>query len=222
MIVIGGLSEGAWESTWRYQTGALAFWLLMPIAGGLGGWVYYHFQARRAGTWEASPTAPVPIGQPVSAVDREFLRARYRSIMLRCLLVSLVPAFLVFSAVQMVGGTDPGGPSTGTIPTTMLLIFGVMALAPLVVVPFMRMVYGPRTVRAAVNPAAAIVSNSLGEYALWAISPLMGFFMGGTWEVFFATIALAVIGWAITFPRLSRWMQMADEQDFLAASNTVR
>jgi len=76
MFVLGAVSDGGWDSTWRQQSGALTFWLLMPVAGGLAGWVYYYLQARRAGTWEAAPTAQVPIGQPVSAVDRAFLQTR--------------------------------------------------------------------------------------------------------------------------------------------------
>lgn len=225
MMVFGALVEGGWESTWRDQSSALIFWLFMPVAGGLGGWVYYYSQARRAGTWEASPTAQVAVGEPVAVVDRDFLRARYRSIVLRCLAVSLVPGILVLSAAQMTGGTDTGGPNTGTISTAMLLVFGTLALSPLLLVPFLRFSYGPRTARTAVNPAAAIVSNSLSEYAIWALSPLMGFvifFSGGTWAIFFGSFALALIGWVATFPRLSRWMQLADEQDVLAASRVVR
>jgi hypothetical protein len=147
-------------------------------------------------------------------VDRGALRSGYRTVLLKCLALSVIPPLLV--GVTFIMASD--GPLGEDLPDTRILwIFGLMALIPLVFVPLQRFVIAPRALaKAKGNVASVIAGQASAEYATWFLSPLLGFLLvvlTGRWEWFWAALGLWVVGVVVSFPRLARLERLADQYD---------
>lgn len=146
--------------------------------------------------------------------DEATLRAHYRTLVITCVAVTAVPFILAFVAFMM-DMTAEEGRSAGTDPV-LLVVFGLLALSPLVTAPLIRRLsMRPGALAAQQNstPATAALTFWLAEYAAWEISSLLGFVgyvMTGSTVFFAACAVLSLAGFAMTFPRWSAWVDRVE------------
>ncbi len=173
--------------------------------------------------------------RPGTMIDRSSLERRYRTAVVICVAISLVPALLAFVAWLLSSPPAPDGPGSGTADPVLLIVFGVIALEPLLAVPLFRWVLTrhAQVANTAVDtpdsqalPVPAeelaillegrIATFAIAEYALWTVPPLLGFVgfaTGATWVYFIVTILFGLAGFAFSFPRWREWSRLADRYD---------
>jgi hypothetical protein len=157
-------------------------------------------------------------------VDRDQLRAQHRVAVLTCSAVTIVPLLLTFVAGLLAEPGIEGGAGSGTADPILLLVFGSLALTPLVSVPIVRRI-GLTALKSAQVTAVSLGSTlmvwKVTEFALWELCSLLGFvgfLAGASWTFLLVCVALSLIGYAFSFPRWSEWEERADEFD---ANRTV-
>lgn len=149
------------------------------------------------------------------------LMARYRTAMIICgAIVAAVPIYVAVAAVLSREGAEPTG-----APPIVVSVLGAVALATFAAAAPMRglLVRGvvakaPAGSSADIVPAA-LLTGAILSYALCEAPAILGlavFIMTGSWVYFLLFIALALVGFAMNFPRLSAWrarVELAEAAD---------
>lgn len=158
-------------------------------------------------------------------VDREQLRAQFRLAAITCAGLTIIPLLLLFVGWFMhVSPSSSGGVGSGSLPLLRLVPQVVLGCAPLVVVPVLRRLFKRQRLTAArgvpggtlASMEQMLSSQATTEFAVWEIASLNGFvafFLGASWGVFLGLVALTYLGYAVSFPRWSAWVEQADEID---------
>jgi len=147
----------------------------------------------------------------VSGSDEDVLKTQFRVLVLACAGVTAMPFALLFVSWVMMRSTEEASPQ-GADPI-LFVIFGILALSPLIAAPMLRRLSRRPDVVAAQKdptPSGIVLSFWLAEYAVWEIPSLLGFVayvMGAPALYFAACLVLSLVGYAITFPRWSGWIE---------------
>lgn len=158
-------------------------------------------------------------------VDGVKLKEQYRMAVISCLAVTVVPFLLGFVLYVMTSAPDRA--DAESVDMIVLVFFGLLALSPLITVPLVHHM-GAKSMAALKQPAGGVESNimiwALTEYALWEISSLLGFVavaLGAPVTFFVACAILTFGGYAYTFPRWSRWVELVQELGLVDDANTL-
>lgn len=165
---------------------------------------------------------------PRIVIDRAALEKRYRNAVLVCSAMLLMPLLLLLVAWVLSQSRDPAGAGSGSISPLYLWILGLVALSPLVTVPFFRKLMRqrplPKTASGEEGVEALIATEALTAYAMWEMASLIGlvgFIRGATWTFMLAAIMVNLAGWAMTFPRWPDWSKRADELEAQGVSGAA-
>lgn len=147
----------------------------------------------------------------MSVSDEAVLKTQFRVLVMACAGVTAMPFALVFVSWVMMRSTE-GASSQGADPI-LYVVFGILALSPLIAAPMLRRLSRRPDALAAQKdstPSGIVLSFWLAEYAVWEIPSLLGFVayvMGAPAVYFAACVVLSLVGYAITFPRWSGWIE---------------
>lgn len=148
-------------------------------------------------------------------VDAAKLKKQYQLAVVMCLALTTIPLLLGF--VLFVMSTSPDTTPTEPIDSVIAVVFGILALSPLVTVPLIRYL-ARQSIASPRQPASGVESNimvwALTEYSLWEVASLLGFVgvVIGAPIAFFLVFALVTYGgYAYSFPRWSRWTALVVE-----------
>lgn len=160
-------------------------------------------------------------------VDAAELREQYRVAVTSCLGITAIPFLLAFVAYMMSRSPDSVSAQPAPAEPLVLLVFGLLALSPLVSVPLVRRVF--KTFIVAQSQSTPGIERNVAmwaitEYALWELSSLfgfVGFVIGGPVVFLLACMGITFMGYALSFPRWSSWVALLQELGLVRDPNAL-
>lgn len=148
-------------------------------------------------------------------VDGARLREQFKKAVVMCLGITSIP--FILGVVLIVMSASPDRTPTEPVDPVMTVVFGLLALSPLVTVPVVRR-FARTSIAAPQQPPIGVEANirtwAVAEYTLWELASLMGFVgvVSGAPMTFFLVFALITLtGYAYSFPRWSHWTALVVE-----------